>query len=82
MIWPSCKEVSAAAAAGEHERASLPARWRWLAHLAVCSSCRRFKRQLALIARALRESVFEVPDARRTEALERAVLARLSPPQS
>jgi len=68
---PTCLEVSTALARGED--AGPLARL----HLLICGHCRKFKRQLGLIAAALRERVFETPDAARAAALEKAVLARL-----
>ena len=72
-LLPSCREVSEAAARGEGLSLRL------LAHLAVCKGCRRFRRQLRLIAAALRERVFPEPGAAQVEDLRRAVLARLRP---
>jgi hypothetical protein len=72
-LLPSCLEVSEAAARGE------PLSLRLRAHLAVCAGCRRFRRQLALIAAALRERAFPQPGAAQVDALRRAVLARLRP---
>lgn len=66
-IWPSCKEVSTAAARGD----ALGAGARL--HLLVCAYCRRFLRQLGLIDAALRETVFPKADA---SALEKSLRAK------
>jgi len=72
-LLPSCREVSEAAARGE------PLTLLQRAHLAICAGCRRFRRQLALIERALRAGAFHEPDAAQVDDLRRAILARLSP---
>jgi hypothetical protein len=77
MILPRCKEVSTAVASGEFASAPALARLRMRLHLLICAHCRKFKRQLELIGLALRQGLFAPPDAARTAALERAVLARL-----
>ena len=77
MILPNCKEVSTALARGDYDAAPLLARLGARLHLAICAHCRKFKRQLELIGRALRSSFGAPPDAARTAALERSVLARL-----
>jgi hypothetical protein len=43
MILPKCREVARAAASGE------PLGLLGRLHLLICSGCRRFRRQLALI---------------------------------
>ena len=65
------------AAQGALDQAPWPARLRAYAHLAICRYCRKFKRQLALISSALRETAFPAPDAARIAALEKAVIGRL-----
>lgn len=70
MILPNCEDVSTDLAMGE---LTLRARF----HLLYCRYCRKWKRQLDAIELALRAAVFPEPDAARTAALERAVLARL-----
>ena len=78
-LLPTCREVSESFARGELEGGGALGRLRRNAHLMICAHCRKFARQLALIAAALRERVFAAPDEARVDALKRAVLARLRP---
>lgn len=75
MILLSCKEVSSAAARGEFAGAPPLARLRVGLHLLICRHCRRFRRQLALLAQWA--AAAPRADAARVRALEQAVLRRL-----
>lgn len=73
----TCKQVSMGFARGDYDDAPALALLRVRFHLMICWHCRRFKRQLDLIALAMRTRIFPVPDATGTAALERTILARL-----
>ncbi|MBI3548216.1 MAG: hypothetical protein HY078_04090 [Elusimicrobia bacterium] len=75
MILPTCKEVSTAVARGDFAEANAFARLGALLHLAICQHCRKFKRQLAMIAFALRPR----PDPAAVSALQKKLLQRLAP---
>lgn len=66
----SCRKAAERLAAGESG-------WAVRLHLLVCAGCLRFRRQLALIAEALRGTTLRAPEGERIAALERAVLDRL-----
>jgi hypothetical protein len=53
-LLPRCRDVSRLIAIGELDAAPWPVRLaaRW--HLLICDSCRRYRRQLILIAEAAR----------------------------
>jgi hypothetical protein len=74
MILLSCKEVSSAAARGEYAGAPALGRLRAGLHLLICRHCRRFRRQLGLLAQW---AAAPFPDEGRVPALEEAVLKRL-----
>lgn len=77
MILPTCKEVSTAFARGEFSTYSPLRRARMRLHLLVCWHCRRFRRQMELIEKALKTVVFPLPDPARMDALKQAILGRL-----
>ena len=73
----TCKQVSTAFARGDYDDAPPFTLLRVRFHLLICWHCRRFKRQLNLIALAMRTHVFPAADPARTAALEQVILARL-----
>lgn len=67
----NCKEASHLISEREERPLGLRERWGLWLHLLICSYCRRFERQVAMLRRALREL------GRRAEA--EAVAVDLSP---
>lgn len=74
---PSCREVARRAASGELDAAGAWSSLLAMLHLAVCGQCRRFGRQLRLARESARLWAASLVDARRLEALEARLLARL-----
>jgi len=88
ILTLKCREASALIAEGADRDLSRAERWALRLHLAYCSSCRRFRQQLAFLRRLLREieqrlSTGEVPlEERLSEAargrLEQTIRSNLS----
>lgn len=76
-FMPSCREVTDRLAEGELENAPWHTRLlvRW--HLSMCAHCKRFARQLELIAKALRDMWKGRPDPGTLDAAKRRILSRL-----
>lgn len=50
----SCKDFAHSVSSANERNLSLSTRWQMRFHLLLCSSCRRFNRQMQLITRAMR----------------------------
>lgn len=73
----TCREVSGMLGRGEFEEArGLRKALAWL-HLLYCRHCRRYKRQLRLLAAAARLWAERLVEAPRLEAFEKRLIERL-----
>jgi len=77
MRLPTCREVSGSVARGEFATAPLAARLRMIVHLAICRHCRKFKRQIGLIQRAVRQGAQGVLDSAKVATLQTSIRAKL-----
>lgn len=73
----SCREVSRRLAESALDDSAL-ARFLALVHLAYCRHCRRYKRELALLAKAAQRWTQRLMEPGRQTALEERILERLS----
>jgi predicted anti-sigma-YlaC factor YlaD len=71
-IMPSCKEVTAAVASDDLPRRPWHERLAVRLHLLMCRHCRRYVKQLAGIASAVRGLYREKPPS--TDSLEKSIL--------
>lgn len=72
-----CREVSRRVAEGALEDGSALGRLRIFAHFLVCSHCRRFVRELRLLAKAARQWSDRLLEPRRQAEREDRLIARL-----
>ena len=80
MNFWNCRGISAMIARGELEEASVPVRaWVWL-HLLYCLHCRRYLKQIRLLALAARAWSQGLADLARLKAFEERLVDRLSGP--
>ncbi|HVS16142.1 MAG TPA: hypothetical protein VMV46_19665 [Thermoanaerobaculia bacterium] len=79
---PSCREVARAISADELEAATPVRRLYIRLHLTLCRHCRRYARQLEVIADAARELMAGRPDhpPERVRRLKQALIERIDRP--
>lgn len=78
MKFWSCRDTARMIASGELEDGPAVARWSARLHLLGCSFCRRYLKELRVLAEAARRRVDGLVDAARWEACEKRLIARLS----